>query len=115
MARNVIKYRLTEAGDIPQFLYLGQNGVNGMYGVYDSNTPAPRNVVQIGITNDNATGDFEIIQTKADLLAYLTSVSSDWRTPDPTTNSIEVENSIPFDPLVATNWVWDRFIALGGI
>jgi len=113
MARNVMKYRLTAEGTIPDFLYLGQDGVGGVYGVDDLNTPWPRNLVQIGITNDNATGDFEVIQTKADLLAYLTAVSTDWTTPDPSAPG-DIAHSLPFDPAAATDWVWGRFDALNG-
>jgi len=111
MSRNVIKYRLTAAGAIPKFLYLGRDGVGGVYGVTDPNTPWPRDFVQIGITNDNATGDFEVIPTKADLLAYLTAVGVNWTLPDPS----DIANpaaTIPFNPLAATDWTWGRLDAL---
>lgn len=112
MARNVMKYRLTAGGTIPDFLYLGQDGVGGVYGVSDA-TPWPRDLVQVGITNDGATGDFEVIPTKADLLAYLTTVGAGWTQPDPAQPG-NPEATIPFDPSAATDWVWDRFTALGG-
>jgi len=114
MARNVMKYRLTAEGTIPEFLYLGMDGVGGVYGVGDPSTPWPRDLVQIGITNDGATGDFEVIPTKADLLAYLTAVGANWTSPDPA--DIGNPNAfIPFDPSAATDWVWNRFTALGGV
>jgi hypothetical protein len=113
MARNVMKYRLTAEGTIPDFLYLGEDGVGGVYGVADPSTPWPRDLVQVGITNDGATGDFEVILTKADLLAYLTSVSADWTQPDPA-NPDDPNANIPFDPVAAAQWVWDRKVALDG-
>lgn len=111
MARNVMKYRLTAEGTIPEFLYLGEDGVGGVFGVVDPETSSPRNLVQIGITNNNATGDFEIVQTKEELLAYLTLVGANWTQPNPN-DAGNISASLPFDPLAATNWVWDRFVAL---
>jgi len=113
MAHSVIKYRLTAEGSIPDFLYLGDDGVNGVFGVNDINTPWPRSLVQIGITKDNATGDFEIVSTKTDLLAYLTSISADWKIPDPSSPGA-IDNLIPFDPAATTDWVWSRLDALNG-
>jgi hypothetical protein len=114
MAKQVIKYRLTAEGTIPDFLYIGEDGVGGVFAVSDPNSVWPRDLVQVGITNDNATGDFEVIPTKADLLTYLTSVGTDWKTPNPLAPG-DIENMLPFDASAATNWVWDRFTALGGI
>ena len=111
MARQMMKYRLTAEGTIPDFLYLGEDGVGGVYGVADPATPWPRDLVQVGITNDNATGDFEVIPTKADLLAYLTSVSGSWTQPD-SSNLSDPQATIPFDPSAATDWAWGRLDAL---
>jgi len=110
MARQMMKYRLTAEGTIPDFLYLGEDGVGGVYGVNDDQ-PWPRNLVQIGITNDNATGDFEVIPTKADLLAYLTTVGANWTRPDPAQPG-NPQATIPFDPSAATDWAWGRLDAL---
>jgi hypothetical protein len=114
MARNVIKYRLTAEGTVPSFLYLGEDGVGGVYGVADPSTPSPRDLVMIGITNDGATGDFEVVSTKDDLQSYLTTVGANWTQPDPA-NSNDPTATIPFDPAAAATWVWDRFTALGGV
>lgn len=111
MARNVIKYRLTAQGTIPSFLYLGEDGVGGMYGVADPSTPSPRDMVMIGITNDGATGDYEVVPTKADLESYLTAISTEWTSQDPTQPD-NLEATLPFDPAAAATWVWDRFTAL---
>ena len=107
MAHNCIKYRLTQEGTVPNFLYLGEDGVGGVYGVADASTPSPRDMVMIGISNDNATGDFEIVATKNDLLTYLTDVGSSWTSPGTTP-----EETIPFDPTAAADWVWNRLDAL---
>lgn len=111
MARQMMKYRLTAEGTIPDFLYLGEDGVGGVYGVSDPNTAWPRDLVQVGITNDGATGDFEVIPTKADLLAYLTSVGANWTRQD-LTQPNNPEARIPFDPSAATDWAWGRLDAL---
>ena len=107
----MMKYRLTAEGTIPDFLYLGQGGVGGVYGVSDPSTAWPRDYVQVGITNNNATGDFEVIATKAGLLAYLTIVGADWKEPDPT-KPLDITATIPFDPSAATDWAWGRLDAL---
>lgn len=110
MPYQMTKYRLTAEGTVPEFLYLGDDGVGGVYGVNDS-TPWPRDLVQVGIVKPDATGDFEVIPTKADLQAYLTSISADWTQPDPT-DSTNPEKRIPFDPVAATDWAWGRLDAL---
>lgn len=111
MAYQMMKYRLTEQGTIPDFLYLGEDGVGGVYGVPDPTTPWPRDLVQVGITNNGATGNFEVIPTKADLLAYLTIVGANWTQPNPTQQG-NPETNIPFDPSAATDWAWGRLDAL---
>jgi len=109
MAHQCIKYRLTAEGTIPEFLCLHENGVGGVFVVADPTTPSPRDNVMIGLTeNGYDTGDFEIIPTKADLEAYLTSVGANWTQPDPS----NPEQSVPFDPAAAATWVWDRLDAL---
>lgn len=110
MAYQVAKYRLTSEGTVPDFLYLGEDGVGGVYGVADPSTPSPRDLVMIGIMNDGATGDFEVVASKADLQTYLTTVGANWTQPDPT----DPENDIAFDPAAAATWVWDRLDALNG-
>lgn len=107
MAHNCIKYRLTEQGTVPDFLYLGEDGVGGVYAVADPSTPSPRDMVMIGISNDNATGDFEVVATKNDLITYLTEVGSSWQMPGPIPDEM-----VPFDPAAASDWVWNRLDAL---
>jgi hypothetical protein len=108
MAHHCIKYRLTAEGTIPDFLYLGEDGVGGVFVVSDPTASSPRDSVMIGITNDGATGDFEVIPTKSDLQFYLTEVGVDWGHPDPA----DLNNTIPFDPVRAADWVWGRLDAL---
>ena len=110
MPYQMMKYRLTAEGTIPDFLYLGQDGVGGVYGVNDDQ-PWPRNLVQIGIANPDATGDFEVIPTKADLQTYLTAISGDWTQLDPS-DPTDPNKRVPFDPVAATNWAWGRLDAL---
>ena len=107
MAYQCMKYRLTAQGTVPDFLYLGEDGVGGVFGVADA-TPSPRELVMIGIAKDGATGDFEVIATKADLLAYLTAVGADWTSPGENPE----DEPVPFDPSAATDWVWGRLDAL---
>ena len=59
----------------------------------------------------NDVGDAEVILTKADLLAYLTTVGANWTQDDPTQPG-NPEATVPFDPSAATDWAWGRLDAL---
>lgn len=114
MAHHCIKYRLTAEGTVPSFLCLHENGVGGVYVVADPSTPSPRDMVMIGLSENDDTGDAEVIATQADLQAYLTSVGADWTQPDPA-NPADPTATIPFDPVTAAQWVWDRKTALDAV
>ena len=111
MAHHCIKYRLNADGTIPSFLCLHPEGVGGVFVVGDPSTPSPRDMVMIGLSENDDTGDAEVINTQADLQAYLTSVSADWKQPDPSKPG-DINAFIPFDPAAAAKWVWDRKVAL---
>jgi hypothetical protein len=68
-------------------------------------------MVMIGISEDDNTGDAEVISSKADLQTYLISVGSEWTIPDPSQPGV-LDATIPFDPEAASTWVWDRLDAL---
>ena len=111
MAHHCIKYRLAADGTIPSFLCLHPEGVGGVFVVADFSTPSPRDMVMVGISEGDDVGDAEIVATKADLLAYLTTVGANWTQPDPA-NPSDPEATIPFDPSAATDWAWGRLDAL---
>jgi hypothetical protein len=68
-------------------------------------------MVMVGISETDDIGDAEAIATKADLLAYLTTVGANWTQPDPA-NPSDPTATIPFDPSAATDWAWGRLDAL---
>lgn len=111
MAHHCIKYRLTEAGEVPSFLCLHPEGVGGVFVVGDPNTPSPRDMVMIGLSENDDVGDAEVIPTQADLEAYLAAVGADWTQPDPA----NPQASLPFDPAAAAAWVWGRKLALDAV
>jgi hypothetical protein len=105
MAYQCIKYRLTADGAIPDFLYLGDDGVGGCFSVPDS-TPWPRNVLMVGISEDGATGDFETVPSKDELYAYL-ELNKNVIFPevsDPTDENLPA--IFPANATEAANWVW---------
>jgi hypothetical protein len=65
-------------------------------------------MVMIGLTENDDTGDAEVIATQADLLAYLTTIGANWTQPDPA----NLEATVPFDPSAAADWAWGRLDAL---
>ena len=111
MAHHCIKYRLAADGTVPSFLCLHPEGVGGVFVVADPATPSPRDMVMVGLSENDDVGDAEIIPTKADLLAYLTTVGAGWTQPDPA-NPGDPTATIPFDPSAATDWAWGRLDAL---
>ena len=111
MAHHCIKYRLTAQGEVPVFLCLHPDGVGGVFVVDDPATPSPRDMVMIGLSENDDVGDAEVIPTQADLEAYLASVGADWTVPDPA-NPLA---TVPFDPAAAAQWVWDRKLALDAL
>jgi hypothetical protein len=68
-------------------------------------------MVMIGLTENDDTGDAEVIPSQADLQAYLAAVGANWTQPDPAQPG-NPEATIPFDPVAAAQWVWDRKVAL---
>ena len=111
MAHHCIKYRLTAEGTVPSFLCLHPEGVGGVFVVADPATPSPRDMVMIGLSDTDDTGDAEVIASQADLQAYLAAVGTNWTLPDPAQPG-NPEATIPFDPVAAAQWVWDRKVAL---
>ena len=111
MAHHCIKYRLNADGTIPSFLCLHPEGVGGVFVVGDPSTPSPRDMVMIGLSENDDTGDAEVIPTQTDLQAYLASVGAGWTEPDPTKPN-DPTATVPFDPAKAAKWVWDRKVAL---
>ena len=108
MTHKVCKYRLNANGTIPDFICFDNNGFHGAFVVEDTLEPSPRGKLMIGITDRNATGDFEAIVSQADLEAYLTSVSSSLSKIDPNDHS----STIHFDPTTQAAWAWDKLDAL---
>lgn len=105
MAKQVIKYRLNADGTIPSFLYTGNDGIGGVYAVNTNTHESPRELLMIGISNNNATGDFEVVSSKQALEEYLTLVGSEWTNRDYTSD--DPSATVPFDPVSAAARVWD--------
>jgi len=108
MAKQMMKYKLNTNGTIPSFLYLGKDGVGGMWpNGADTGTP-PQDTWLVGISDGSTlpAGQTEIIDSKENLLTYLNSFTSNWMSPQGT------EPSIPFNQQEAADWAWAKLEAL---
>jgi len=113
MAHQCIKYRLTEQGTIPEFLCFHPDSLSGMYPVDTGTHPFPQELVLIGISEKDVTGDFEAFPTKQEFLTYLTTVGADWQMPDRTAPRTDgLPAMIPFDHSAAADFVWSKLDAL---
>lgn len=116
MAHQCIKYRLTTEGTIPDFVCTHPNSLSGMYPVDTGTHQFPQELLLIGISEKDATGDFEVIPTKEVLLSYLTSVGADWQTPDRSEPRTEgLPTMIPFNHSIAADFFWAKLDALNAI
>ena len=111
MAHHCIKYRLNADGTVPSFLCLHPEGVGGVFVVGDPNTPSPRDMVMIGLSENDDIGDAAAVLSKEELKAYLAAVGANWTIPDPA-NPNDPDATVPFDPAAAADWVWNRKVAL---
>ena len=71
MAHQMIKYRLTTEGTIPDFVCSSNESMGGSYGVNDKLVASPRDWLLVNISEDGATGDFEAIASQAVALTGL--------------------------------------------
>lgn len=74
----LIKYRLTPEGTIPDFVYKSNDGFSGLYPVVDINTNSPQDNILLGLTeysvSVNTPGVVGILTTKQELENYLTVI-----------------------------------------
>lgn len=113
MTHQCIKYRLTEDGSIPSFICTHEQSLSGHYGVDTGGHNEPQNILLVGISEKNATGDFEVIPTKEELLAYLNSVCSGWEVSDRDGKKVGGMPAMkPFDATAATDFFWSKLDAL---
>lgn len=111
MAHQCIKYRINPDGTIPSFLCLHPEGVGGVFVVGDPTTPSPRDMVMIGLSENDDLGDAELVPTQQALQDYLSQVGADWIVQDPSKPG-DPNATVPFDPVAAAAWVWGRLTAL---
>lgn len=116
MPHQCIKYRLTEQGTPPDFICFHEDSLSGMYVVDTGTHASPQQLLLVGISENDATGDFEVIPTKEDLLAYLTSVCSGWEVFDPKGKTIGGMPAMkPFDATTAADFFWGKLDALNAL
>jgi hypothetical protein len=113
MAYKTVKYKLNSDGTIPSFLYPGNDGSNGNWPNQIAGVAGPQDMWLVGIADNGATipaGQAEEIASKADLVTYLNTYTTDWKQPDPANPGIE--NEIAFDQDAAATGFWNKLDAL---
>ena len=113
MAYKTVKYKLNSNGTIPSFLYGGNDGSNGNWPNQIAGVAGPQDMWLVGIADNGATipaGQAEEIASKADLVTYLNTYTTDWKQPDPANPGIE--NEIAFDQDAAATGFWNKLDAL---
>jgi hypothetical protein len=116
MAHQCIKYRLTAQGSVPDFICSHEESLSGMYAVDTETHQPPQELLLVGISEKDATGDFEVILTKEDLQSYLTVVGADWVTLDYASSiTEEYPAKKPFNAVAATDFFWGKLDALNAL
>jgi len=113
MAYKAVKYKLNSDGTIPTFLYGGNDGSNGNWPNQITGVPGPQDMWLVGIADNGATiptDQAEEIATKADLVTYLNTYTTDWKQPDP--DNPGIENEIPFNQSEHATAFWNKLDAL---
>lgn len=113
MPHQCIKYRLTEQGTIPDFICFHEESLSGRYPVDTGTHGSPQQLLLVGISEKDVTGDFEVVSTKEDLLSYLTSVCTGWEVDDPNGKLLDGMPAMnPFDATAASDFFWGKLDAL---
>lgn len=116
MPHQCVKYRLTEQGTVPDFICFHEESLSGMYAVDTGTHGSPQQLLLVGISEKDVTGDFEVVPTKEELLAYLSSVCAGWEVFDPNGKMVNgMPAMIPFDAAVAADFFWAKLDALNAI
>lgn len=93
--KKIILYSSTTDKSVPDFIY---SKIDGVAGIYSANGKS------IGISIDDAVGDFDEIQSKDDLYNFLKTIDfSESNCLDLISWSYK-----PRDPASAANWLWAR-------
>jgi len=110
MAHEVCKYRLNSDGTIPDFICFDSNGIHGVCVVVDNLEASPRDNLMVGITEDNATGDFTSFGSKSTLQTYISSISGGWTILAPTDDDPDATEA--FDAAAEATRIWNALTAL---
>jgi len=111
MAYKAVKYKLNSDGTIPSFLYGGNDGSNGNWPNKIDGQTGPQDSWILGIADDGASlpaDQAEEITSKANLVTYLNTYTSDWTQPD----SSNPNNEVAFDQDANATTFWNKLDAL---
>jgi hypothetical protein len=116
MTHKCIKYRLTEQGAIPDFVFSDSDSLCGLHAVDTKTHSSPQEFLLIGISKKDVIGAFDVISTKEDLVLYLTSVEEIRNSPDTRYESSDsLPAMIPFNATAAADFFWGKLDALNAV
>ena len=110
MAYKCIKYVLNSNVTIPSFVY---GPLSGQMPNKDSDRESPADTWLVGVANDGASlpsGQAEEITSKDNLISYLNSFTSEWRSPAYPINMDS--EKVSYDQEAEADIFWSRFSAL---
>jgi len=119
VTHQMVTYCLNSDGTIPDFVYHGNDGIGGVYGVPDELHGSPQDFVMFCLTeypvpDPRPDTIHQVFETKDEMAAYLHSVldgatEPDFNNPDPDAPPI------PVDVDAQIEWVWSTYLRVNGL
>lgn len=117
ITHQIVTYCLNQDGTIPDFVYHGNDGIGGVYGIPDTEHAPPQDYVMLCLTEYPITDPKPdtihlFLNTKQELTDYLTVVLDGQTEPDPNNPD---GPPIPVDIAANIEWVWSTYERVNGL
>lgn len=117
VTHQLVTYCLNQDGTIPDFVYHGNDGIGGVYGVPDTEHASPQDSVMVCLTEYPVPSPqpdtiHQVFETKEEFSTYLNTILADATRPDPENPS---GPQIPVDIAAEIDYVWDTYTRVNGL